>query len=135
MQSQTLPVVTGPVISEATSVMTRLHATHYPPNNLSSTSSWKASVTAAVIPPAVPILPPPVVIAPIDTTGIQGTDPLRGSLPQLAATSGRVEAPAVAMTTESCQRISRAITGRGCRDQLPAVTAADNMVSSLFIYF
>ena len=128
----------GPVVSAST----HLHSVQYPPTSF-STSSWKNSITPAMTPvmtpaitpvmtPVVPMLPPPIVIAPTDTAGIPVIDPV-SSLPHLPAASSSVEAPAVAMTNETHRRISRAITGRGCRDQIPASSAADNVVS-LYLY-
>jgi len=130
VQNETLPVVKGPVRNEATSVVSHLHTAQHPLNNHCCISSWNNSVTPAVT-PVLPILPPPIVIAPPDAAldpQIQTVDPL-SLLPQLAATSGCVEAPATAMTTETRERVPRPITGRGCRDQLLATTTADVTVS------
>jgi len=137
VQSQCLPVMKGPVMSEATSILIHPHTVRYPPTCLSTTSSsWKNSITPVMTPaitpvmtPVVPMIPPPIVIAPTDTAGIPVVDPV-SSLPHLPAASSHVEAPAVAMTTETQRRrISRAITGRGCRDQIPASSSADSVVS------
>jgi len=122
--------MTLPVMGEAASVISVLHSAQFPANHYyNNSSNWNSCITPAAT-PVIPVLPPPIVIAPSDAEfapGIPVVDPLSG-LPQPAATNDRVEAPAVAMTTEMLGRIPRPITGRGCRDQLSATTAADAMV-------
>jgi len=139
-----------PAVTETSSIIRRLHNAQFPSNTYYSSSSnwtgcatpavapvnWKGSATPAVAPvnwkgSAMPgVVPAPIVIAPSDAEldpGMPLTDPLN-CLPQLAATSDRVEAPAVAMTTDVRGRVPRPITGRGSRDQLPVTTAADTVV-------
>jgi len=119
--------MTLPVIGEAASVISALHSAQFPANNYYN--NWNSCFTPSAT-PVIPVLPPPIVIAPCESEfapGIPVVDPLSG-LPQLAATDDRVEAPAVAMTTEMLGRIPRPITGRGCRDQLSVTAAADAMV-------
>jgi len=132
VQNQTLPSLGGPVRSIVTPVASHPHSTQYPLNNPSTAnSSWKSSITPGIT-PVVPVLPAPIVIAPIDApldpVAIQALDPLR-VLSHFEATGGHVKAPASAMTTEAHGRVPRPITGRGFRDQLTATTTADTKVS------
>jgi len=124
-----------PAVSKAPSIISHppiaLHSLQK--RSSSSSASWKSSNPPAVI-PLVPVLPPPVVIAPIDPTGIPATQTV-SLLSQPEPTSGNVTAHAVAVATEPCGRIARPITGRGWRDQLQATAAANKAVSFRFIWF
>jgi len=123
--------MTFPLKVETASAISRLHDAPFSADSYynNSSSNWTSPVTPAIT-PVIPILPPPIVIAPRDgefSPGIPVIDPVN-SLSQPPAPSDHVEAPAVAMTTNTHGRVPRPITGRGCRDQLPITTAADTMV-------
>ena len=108
-----------------------MHNAQFPANIYCSSSNWKSSIsiTPAVI-PVNPVLPAPIVIAPRDADfdpGIPVVDSMN-SLSQPSATGDHIEAPAIAVKTGMHGRVPRPITGRGCRDQLPVATAADDTV-------
>ena len=132
VQNQTLPALSGPIRNTTTPLVSQPHTAQYLLNNhsiTSSSNSWKNSAIPAIT-PVVPMLPPPIVIAPIDTAldpANQALDPQR-LLSHLEATNGCMKAPAVTMTTETCGKVPRPITGRGCRDQLLATTTANTKV-------
>jgi len=93
--------------------------------------AWSATQTTSIS----PTLPPPIIIAPRSTQLDSGMQP-PSALPHLKppiSDQQQVKAPAVDIATESRGRVPRPITGRGCRDQLPAVRVTNTTVSYVFV--